>query len=40
MGPLPWSSDGKWQSAKDLLIKWKKEFGSHNCKGWYDLQAM
>ena len=39
-GPAPWNSDGKWQSAKDLLIKWEKDFGSHNFKGWYDLQAI
>jgi FkbM family methyltransferase len=39
-GPAPWNSDCKWQSAKELLIKWKKEFGSHNFKGWYELQAM
>lgn len=39
-GPLPWNSDGKWQTAKELIIKWQKEFGSSNFKGWYDLQAM
>lgn len=38
-GPVPWLSDGKWQTADDLLVSWKLKESKGELGGWYDIHA-
>jgi FkbM family methyltransferase len=39
-GPVPWYSDGKWQSARSLFSRWQEANIKKNIQEWYDLHAM
>lgn len=38
-GPVPWHSDGHWQSAQSVISRWRALIASGRFSSWYDMHA-